>query len=219
MSGRFGAILASLIIIFAGIFFVNKNQANAPVDSEGNPTTTENLTTNHIKGSDSASVTLVEYGDFQCPACSQYHITIEELLAQRSDDIQFQFVHFPISSIHPNAMAAHRAAEAAGMQDKFWEMHDMLYSNSPAWQRSTSASAVFEGYASQLGLNMDKYREDVASTAVNDIINADLDKGRKQKIQGTPTFFVNGKETAELPQTLDDFNRIIDAAIKDVESQ
>lgn len=211
MSSRFGIILLSLVVIFAGIFFINKNKASAPT---GGANGTSAQTTNHTKGSSAKGVSLVEYGDFQCPACGAIYPIVKEVISKYANDITFQFVNYPLSSIHQNAMAAHRAAEAADKQGKFWEMYDLLYGNQTAWSSSTSASGIFEGYAAQLGLDATKYKEDAASSAINDTINADVAKGRKIDITATPTFYVNDKKLDPTPQSIEEFSKAIDEAIK-----
>ena len=211
MSSRFGVILLSLVVIFAGIFFINKNKANAPTNGSGSSSAQP---TNHTKGSSQKGVTLVGYGDFQCPACGAIHPIVKEVVSKYANDITFQFVNYPLTAIHQNAMAAHRAAEAADKQGKYWEMYDLLYGNQTAWSASTSASGIFEGYAAQLGLDATKYKEDAASSAVNDVINADTAKARKMDITATPTFFVNDKQLDPTPQSVEEFSKYIDEAIK-----
>lgn len=210
MSSRFAVILAVIIVVFGGIFVFNKNKSNSNSTSTKNNTS---LVSNHTEGTASTGVTLVEYGDYQCPACTAYHPVIKQLMETYKDKISFQFVNYPLYQIHQNAMVAHRAAEAANMQGKFWEMHDLLYTNHDTWATATNASTYFEGYASQLGLNADQFKKDSASSAVNDIINADLEKGRKAGVDSTPTFFLDGKKIDKNPQSLDDFKKLIEAAI------
>lgn len=209
MSSRFGVILLSLVIIFAGIFFINKNKANAP--NGANSTTAQ--ATNHTKGSSAKGVVLVEYGDFQCPACAAIYPIVKEVIEKYANDITFQFVNYPLTSIHQNALAAHRAAEAADKQGKFWEMYDILYANNQAWSSSNSASGIFEGYAAQLGLDAAKFKADVNDPATNATINADVDKGRSLNVNATPTFYLNDQKI-ETPQSLEDFSKVIDEAIK-----
>lgn len=206
MSKRFLLVFGIMLAIFAGILLF-KNDANAP--------TTGGQLTNHTYGEGQSGVTLMEYGDFQCPACYAYFPLVSEVKEKYKDQITFQFRHFPLVSAHRNAMAAHRAAEAASRQDKFWEMHDLLYANQKSWQDSNNAAQVFEGYATQIGLDIDKYKQDVtdASTAAN--VQADFKEGQDVGVQGTPTFFIDGKKyEAEDLRTIEDFSRLIDEAIK-----
>jgi len=208
MSSRFAAILVAIVVIFGGIFFFTKHKATAP--SQGGKA----QTTQHIEGSTKTGVTLVEYADYQCPACSAYYPLVKQTVEKYKDQIQFQFVNFPLYTIHPNAMAAHRAAEAAGLQNKYWEMHDLIYTNHDVWEKSTSVTTYFEQYAQQLGLDAAKFKQDSASSKINDILWADINKGTALKVDATPTFFLDGKKITSQPASVDDFSKLIDAEIK-----
>lgn len=209
MNSRFAIILFILIAGFGGIFFLSKDKASAPT---GNNQATVKLS-NHVDGEGKKGVTLVEYGDFQCPACAAYYPLLKQIKEKYKSDITFQFRSFPISNIHPNAMAAHRAAEAADKQGKFWEMHDQLYENQASWKDAPNAASVFQSYASALGLNIEKYKQDVASSATNDVIRADIKEGTRLGVKGTPTFFLDGKKIDQNPQDLEAFIKLIDNAI------
>lgn len=149
--------------------------------------------TNHIVGKGTTGVTLVEFGDFQCPGCASFYPILKQVKDLYKDEITFQFVHFPLSQIHQNAQAAHRAAESASNQGKFWEMHDLLYENQNSWNTSTNVLPIFESYATQLSLDVAKFKTDYASATTNSIIQADIVKGQGKKVTGTPTFFLNDK--------------------------
>lgn len=206
---RFTVTLIALFIGFAGIFWFTKNKADAPTANR----TVE--ASNHVQGKGTKNVTLIEYGDFECPACGQYYPIIKQVKEKYKDDITFQFRHFPLVQIHRNAMAAHRAAEAAGKQGKFFEMHDLLYEGQTIWKNSGNPAANFEGYATQLGLNLEQFKTDVASQEVNDIINADIRAGQAIGATSTPTFVLNGKKLEQNPRDLDSFNKLIEDAIKE----
>jgi protein-disulfide isomerase len=212
MSSRFAAVLVAIMIIFGGIFFVTKHKANT--STNGGSSSGNAKATNHVKGSTSSGVTMVEYGDFQCPACSAYYPIVKQVEDKYSDRVQFQFVNFPLYQIHQNAMTAHRAAEAASLQGKFWEMYDQLYTNHDVWANTSNASTYFEQYANQIGLNMTKFKQDANSSAVNDTIWADINKGNALGITGTPTFYLDGNKITSNPTSVDDFSKLIDAAIK-----
>jgi protein-disulfide isomerase len=150
--------------------------------------------TNHVQGENAKNVTFVEYGDYQCPICGAYYQPVKEAMTpDLLKNIHFQFRNLPLSSIHQNAFAGARAAEAAGLQNKYWEMHDMLYENQNSWSESTSPINFFKSYAKSLGLDASKFETDYSSTKVNDAINADMNEFAKTKQQqATPTFFING---------------------------
>lgn len=211
MKSRFSFILIALVIVFGAVLFISKKDATAP-NNGGDPNA---QTTNHTRGENKKNVTLVEYGDFQCPACGGYYPIVEQVVEKYKDDIQFQFVNFPLTQIHPNAMLAHRSAEAASNQGKFWEMYGLLYQNQTTWTSLTpaQADAAFRSYAESLNLDMTKFSTDQKSQATNTIINADISKGKGLGVTSTPSFFVDGKKI-ENPKDLDSFNKVIEEAIK-----
>ena len=208
MNSRFSIILVGLVIIFGGILVFNKKDAKSP---EGSSDTS---VTNNIKGEGKKKVTLVEYGDFECPACTAYHPVVEQVFAKYKDDITFQYRNFPLRQIHKNAMAAHRSAAAAARQDKFWEMYDQIYQTRDTWSAQADPSGTFRGYAEALKLDMNKYDTDFKGEAVNTEINADIAAGQKLGVTGTPTFFLNGKRI-ENPKDGAAFEKLIEDAIKE----
>jgi len=220
MDKRFWAVIAAIALIFVGIIIANKKSADAP--GATNTKTSSTQATNHVKGGNAKNVTLVEYGDFQCPVCGLYEPTVEEVYNKYKADIKFQFRNFPLQQIHQNAFAAARAAEAASNQGKFWEMHDLLFDNQQSWSTSATPQTFFEQYAQSLSLDMTKYKADFASEATKNTINADSNEAEKLGVNSTPTYFLNGKKL-ENSQVTDENNRplpekfsaLIDQAIKD----
>ncbi len=206
MSKRFLLLIAVVIAVIGGVILLKKDNAGAPEGDSG-------ATTNHTFGENTA-VTLVEYGDFECPACGNYFPILKQLKDEYGQEFTFQFRHFPLTQIHQNAYAAHRAAEAAGKQGKFWEMHDLLYQNQRAWSANAGMSqsgaiSLFESYAQQLELDMDQYKTDFASTDVNSAINADISAGNELRVSSTPTFFLNGERLENPPSTIQGFLDLI----------
>jgi protein-disulfide isomerase len=194
MSKQFWGVIILVVLVFAGIFAFTGNKAGAPSkNSSGGP-----KLTNHVEGKGKSGVKLVEYGDYQCPYCGQAYAPVKQAVADLNDQIYFQFRNFPLTSLHQNAFAAARAAEAAAMQGKFWEMHDALYESQSQWSESNSPSSFFNGLAKSIGLDVNKFKQDYASSKVNNLINADKAEGDKLKIQGTPAFFIDGK-SVDLP--------------------
>ncbi len=216
MNNRFVMIVVGLVIGFGALFWFTKKEATAPGSNTNNTTV---QATNHTQGAGNKGVTLVEYGDLQCPACGSYFPILKQVKAKFGDDLKFQFRHFPLVQLHPNAMAAHRAAEAAGMQGKFFEMHDMLYEQQLSWTNSQNVSRIFEDYAAQLALNIEKFKTDAASQQVNDIINADIKEGQNLKANSTPTFILNGKKIEQNPRDAESFIKLIEDAIKEQSQQ
>lgn len=179
--------------------------------------------TNHVEGKLDSKVTLVEYGDYECPVCEGYYSTMQQVQQKYNDTVKFQFRNLPLSQIHPNAIAGARAAEAADMQGKFWQMHDLLYNqtNWQEWSTSSKPEPFFWTYAAQLGLNVDKFKTDFASGTANDRIQADINEFKKTgQQQATPTFFVNGQYVpnssfvADGAPSVDAFSKVLDAALK-----
>lgn len=208
MSKQFWGVIILIFVVFAGIVMLTSDKSDAPGKKSDSKALTQ-----HIQGQGQSKVTLVEYGDFQCQFCAQYHPILKQVQQQFDKEIYFQFRNYPITGTHPNAFAAARAAEAAALQDKFWEMHDLLYETQQQWAQMPDAVPAFEGFAKQLGLNITKYKADFASSKVNDLINADFAKGTKLGVTGTPTFFLDGKKLDPSPQDVAGFEKAIKAAI------
>lgn len=193
MSKQFWAVMVVIILVLIGVFaFTGKKTPNSGSNSA--------QLTNHVEGQGKTGVTLVEYGDYECPVCGAYYQTVKQVAQQYDQQIHFQFRNFPLTSIHPNAFAGARAAEAAALQGKFWQMHDALYENQdPAghsgWVASSDPlNAYFVDFAQQIGLNVNQFKQDFASSKVNNSVNADLTEANKLNLNGTPTFFLDGKQ-------------------------
>lgn len=169
----------------------------------------------HVRGNPNATVTVIEYGDFQCPACGAYEPLLEQLQQEYEGRIAFVFRNFPLYQIHPNAQISSQAAEAAGLQGKYWEMHDLLYEKQNDWVNVANGSVVsdrFSGYAQSLGLDVAKFTSDINSAAVKEKVQADLTLGNQAAVDRTPTFFVNLTKIPN-PQSLEAFKQVIDAAL------
>lgn len=206
MSKSFLGVIVAIVLVFLGVFLINGNKADK------SKTTASGSTTNHTIGTSPKGVTLREFGDFQCPYCGQYYPTVKQVQEKYKDQVVFQFSHFPITTAHPNAFAAARASEAAAKQNKFWEMHDLLYQNQEQWASLSDPSKAYAAYAKSLGLNVDQFTTDAASSSSNDFINADIAEATKLGVTGTPTFFLNGKKIT-VSQSVDDFSKQLDAAL------
>src|ERR1700759_4161004 len=143
MDKRFLGILGAVIIIFIGIFAISQHSSNKTNTGGGSSA----QTTNHVEGQGSSGVKLVEYGDYECPVCEEYYQPVKQAVADNSSQIYFQFRNLPLTSLPPNAFAAARAAEAAGMQNKYWQMHDKLYDNQNDWVSQPNPQSIFDQYA------------------------------------------------------------------------
>jgi len=190
MDKRFLSILGVIAVVFIGIFAISQRSNNN--STSGSASSAQ--PTSHIEGQDAKGVTLVEYGDYECPICAEFYTPLKQAFNDNSQNIHFQFRNLPLVSIHKNAFSAARAAEAAGLQGKYWQMHDKLYENQNQWVSASNPLSDFQTYAQEIGLNVSKFNSDYAGSAVNDSINADLAAFAKTgKEQATPTFFLDGK--------------------------
>lgn len=147
----------------------------------------------HYKGGQNAPVVIEEFADFQCPTCATVHTMMNEINATYGTRVKFIYRHFPLTQIHPNAFNAALASEAAGMQGKFWEMQNLLFQNQQRWSAASGAQALFESYAQTLGLDVEKFKTDMAGTAVNQRVQADMQRGRSLNVNSTPTILINSR--------------------------
>jgi len=139
----------------------------------------------------SSPVVLEEYGDYQCPPCGQLYPELKQIEKEYGNQVQIVFHHFPLVKIHKNALVAARAAEAARKQNKFWEMHDLLYRNQKEWSELADPRPVLVSYAKQLSLNLDVFNGDLDSNQIDQKIVADIQRGNAQGVTGTPTVFLD----------------------------
>lgn len=207
MDKRFVVSLLLIATLIGGVFLFTKDKSNSTSSSAS--------VSNHSSGGATAQVELVEYGDFECPACGSFFPLVEEIRAKYGDKLKFTFRNFPLITIHKNAMAAHRTAEAAAAQNKFFEMYELLYQNQTSWKSLTNPVPTFETYAESLGLDIAKFRIDFASEATNNVIQADIAEGKsKYKANSTPTFVLNGQKLDNTQiGSLELFSKKIDEAI------
>ena len=181
----FGGITLATIIVFFGIFLLSgQSSSKAPeaVDLVGDGST--------MLGKKDASVALVEFGDYQCPACRASEPIVKQVIHDYKDRIKFVFRHYPLP-FHRNAEPAAEAAEAAGEQGKFWEYHGLLYENQEDWSKQSNPRKIFEDYAKELNLNLDQFRQALDEHKFLDKIRSDKKAGDVAGISGTPTFFIN----------------------------
>ncbi len=166
--------------------------------------------TSHMTGKKDAKVSVVEFGDYQCPACATAAPILSRLREEYKNipEVNFVFRHFPLAQ-HERAIVAAQAAEAAAEQGKFWEMTDKLYQTQNQWIGSVGHEPVFQTLAQELGLDVDKFRQAAESNKYSDIIKADQSDGTALEVNSTPTFFINGLKTAgfgyeELKSTIEE---------------
>ncbi|MEI6228427.1 MAG: DsbA family protein [Candidatus Saccharibacteria bacterium] len=199
-------IFAAVAIAGLGLLvvFSNGNKLNvSSVDINKINTVSDNIDSaknggiaDQIYGKIDSKITLLEYGDFQCPPCAQASPIAKNISEIYKDKIRFVFRNFPITSAHANAKTAAAVAEAAGLQGKYWEMHDKIYEGQTKWSNLgiNERADFFTNYAKDLGLDVTKFTADIASKSVGDKISYDYAVGQKTGVEGTPTFYLNGKK-------------------------
>ncbi|OGE44123.1 hypothetical protein A3B45_04205 [Candidatus Daviesbacteria bacterium RIFCSPLOWO2_01_FULL_39_12] len=207
----FGIILVCLVLLGVAVFFLSPNSSQNPT-----PTTFKEplkiLADDWLKGNKEAKVSLVEYSDFQCPACGAYYPLLKQLNQEFGDKILFVYRHFPLPN-HKNAEPAAQAAEAAGRQGKFWEMHDLLFENQTDWSNQSAAKETFIEYAQSLNLDIEKFKSDLDSPQVKDKVKRDYQSGLQFKVNATPTFFLNNQKLPN-PRSFEEFKSIIQNEIE-----
>lgn len=200
---KVGWIIFSVIVVAVlGGLIAWARITNPPIDLSGidNSGVIQGIPQNgniadHVTGISDSKVVLIEYGDYQCPSCGSAFPNLNTLLEEYGDQITFIFRNFPLTTMHPNARAAAGVAEAAGLQGKFWEMHDLLYGSQNDWSGldATQRTKMFNTYATSLGLDIDKFNADVAGAEVNKKISFDQALGKSLSVNATPTFYLNGE--------------------------
>jgi protein-disulfide isomerase len=181
-------IVAAVVVLMVGIFAI----ANKPSSPSSTSSSGQLLRDSSHKTGD-GKVTVIEFGDYQCPACGQAYPDTKRIISEYQGKITFVFRNFPLPQ-HPNAKPSAEAAEAAAAQGKFWEMHDKLYENQNQWVDLPDPTDTFADYAGELGLDANKIKDAIKNNQYANVIGQDQSDGNGLNIQGTPTFFVNGKQ-------------------------
>jgi protein-disulfide isomerase len=204
-------VISSVLLLIGGFIFTSKTGSSSSLNPNYKKLL-EVVSDDYIKGNKDASVTFIEYLDFECEACAFYYPLIKQLAGEFKNEVRFVNRYFPLPG-HQNGLPAALAVEAAGKQGKYWEMHNILLGNQKSWgEKKSPGPAIFESYAKQIGLNMDQFKKDVNSPAVRDRVNRDKDSGTKLGISGTPTFYLNGEKLPN-PRSVEDLKKTIQAAI------
>ncbi|NOT48286.1 MAG: thioredoxin domain-containing protein [Acidobacteria bacterium] len=206
------------------------NSAKTPPKPTGNVASTNSNRANqsasaplgatppNLMGSTTANVTVEEFADFQCPACASVHPVMKEIQSTYGSRIRFIFRNFPLAiPQHDKAYEAAVASEAVGMQDrtKFWAMQNLLYENQQAWTANPNYRSIWEGYVQQIGLDVEKFKNDMAGRDAKARVDADLQRGRGMSIDSTPSIFVNGKNIGGFESmTVSNLRQVIDAEIQ-----
>ena len=168
----------------------------------------------HIRGNPDAPVTLEEFGDFQCPPCGKFSEFVEELLKEYNSRLRLVFRNFPLSG-HEHAREAALAAEAAGLQGKFWEMHDTLYREQETWTKAPNVRELFESYAGTIGLNVDQFKKDVDGDKARERVDSDRALADFLGVKATPTLFINNRPVDPKDKNPEGVRAAINAALNE----
>src|SRR5882724_5246422 len=167
----------------------------------------------HVRGNPDAPVTMEEFADFQCPPCGNFAGFAEELVKQYDSRLRIVFRNFPLPG-HEHAREAALAAEAAGLQRRFWEMHDVLYREQAVWSKTPNARELFESYAGTIGLNLDQFRKDMDGEKARERVDSDQALGDSLGIKLTPTFFINNHPVDPKDKNPEGVHAAINAALE-----
>ncbi|MAG59282.1 hypothetical protein CMO96_00630 [Candidatus Woesebacteria bacterium] len=206
-----GLVVVGLLAVGGWWFW---GEATKPVPGVSQETQVSQIEENDwVKGSTDAKITLIEYGDFQCPACGSYAPLVKQLGQEFSDDLKIAYRHFPLTNIHQNAMPAARATEAAGKQGKFWEMHDLLFERQTEWSKKPNPEVYFLSLASELELDGEVFLEDYKSGEFDDKIKGNIASGIASRVNETPSFFLNG-EKIRVAVSYEAFKALVEEAME-----
>lgn len=197
----FVGILIAAALILGGLFVFSGTKKSSSNVEAG---------TGHKSGSDSAPVKIIEFSDFQCPACATVPAVLEEVTKNNPDKVQWIVRNFPLNQ-HAHSREAAQAAEAAANQNQFWGMYNLLFENQQKWENADDVYTIYLSYAKQLKLDEGKFQQDYGSESVKKLIQSDYDYGISLGLDSTPTFFVNGVKYAG-NRSVQDWQTIIDAA-------
>jgi protein-disulfide isomerase len=206
--------LVALATLGSGAMLYRAKRPHVSAIPEGNALSPKNdAESPHIRGNPNAPVTLEEYGDFQCPPCGMFAAFLGQLEKEYDSRLRVIFRNFPLKA-HEHARDAALAAEAAGLQGHFWEMHDVLYREQETWSKAPNARELFESYAGTIGLDLDKFKKDMDSEQAKARVEADRQRGDALGIQTTPTMFINNQPVDPKDRNPDGIRSEINAALE-----
>jgi len=224
--GFIAVIIGTLILILGGVFLFSKggspgisgNKVSSSLLVPSNAIETSGFANgSYMPASSSATATLVEFGDYECPACAVYSPLVKQLLTDFAGKIGFVFRNYPLPQ-HANALISSYAVEAAGLQGKYWQMHDKIYETQNDWVNLSDPKDIFIGYAKDLGLNVDQFISDLSSSGIKDKVQNDLSDVNAIGINETPTFYLNGKKIT-LTENYNELKSLVQSAVTNNQSQ
>jgi len=199
-----------LMVVGVAVFFSSSQTSPSTPGEQQYDSTMVTGDAPHSFGPENARVTIVEFSDFQCPACKAVEPFVKQVAEAYPEDVRVVYRHYPLTSIHPYAQLAAQAAEVAADDGKFWEYHDRLFAEQPTWSKAKTAEeaqSLFVGYAADLGIDTAEFQEKIQSSEYRDRVLADVTAGNELSINATPTLFINGQFVAapnQLPQLIDE---------------
>ena len=202
------SVVGILAIASAVMLYRSKHASHLTMTSE----TKESSGSVHSIGPENALVTLDEFGDFQCPPCGRISDPLAQL--QKEYNLRLIFHEFPLVQFHKHALEAARAAEAAGLQRRFWEMHDVLFHNQANWSNAENVQTLFKVYANMIGLDVERFDKDMTNKKVSDLIEKDQNQGVSLGVKNTPTIFLNNREIDPKELNTTGLRAAIEAAVK-----
>lgn len=211
-----GIAIATIAIVVGAAFALGNPKDTSQIENKDKKTDEKLLVKENSFqiATSSAKATIVEFADFQCPACGAAHPITKSMLEEYQGKVNYVFRHFPLSQIHKNALISAQAAEAAGEQEKFWEMADKLFTNQKEWSENSNPLDIFISYAEDLELDTQKFKEAIESNKFRSKIQDDVVDGNILGVNSTPTFFVDGKKLEGVP-TVENFKKAINEALKE----
>ncbi len=231
-----GIPLAIIVLVLAGVvvgawWLYNSSKPAATSGSNrnsapANTARTQQIPTNaplgaqppHLLGSPTATVTLEEFADFQCGSCATAHPVLKQIQSQYGSRIKFVFRQFPLT-MHDKAYDAAVVAEAAGLQGKFWDMQNQLFTNQAAWANNPNYRQIFSGYAEKIGLDVAKFQSDVAGLQAKSRVDLDMQRGKALNVNSTPTLYINGKSIPYQEMNVESLKTLIDVELRSASPQ
>lgn len=202
-------VSVALITAGAGLMLYRAHTLPAPTGAKDS-----GASAMHVRGNPKAQVTLEEFGDFECPPCALMSGTIHQLEKDYGAKLRVIFRQFPLA-MHPHAREAAIASEAAHLQGKFWEMHDLLYKEQAAWSKAADVPGLFNSYAGTLGLDVERFKKDMQSPEIAARVTADQEQGKSRGVTSTPTIFINNTALPPTSTNPPGVRAAIEAAVKE----
>jgi len=206
--------VVGLVTVGAGVILYRAKRPSATLIPRAMATSKERAEEVHVRGPANAAVTLEEYGDFQCPPCGGLEVPLQQIERDYASNLRVIFRNFPFT-IHEHAHEAAYAAEAAGLQGHFWEMHDLLYREQAVWSKTKDVQSLFESYAGTIGLNLERFKKDASGEEVKAKVESDRKRGEELGVRNTPTIFINNESVPPTSLNPTALRAAIDAAVKD----